>query len=75
MLHLTLNTGKSIEQSLDDIDKAAVELLRPLVKAWGGSLPALHGAFRVEITRLDGGGVLTVSQADGPVANRRTERA
>ena len=36
-------------------------MLRPLVAAGGGPLPAPHGAFRVQIKQVDGGGVLTVS--------------
>lgn len=67
MIHVTLNTGHTVEQSLADIGEAAVQVLRPLVAAVAGSLPAPFGAFRVEITRGDGGAVFTVSRAREPI--------
>ena len=60
-LHLPLSTDQLVEHPLNDIDEAAVELSRPLV---AGRCRHRVAPFRVQIKRVDDGGVFTVNSEE-----------
>ena len=66
MIHLTLNTGHSVDQDLDEIPEGITDILKPLLSR-GGTIPGF-AAFRVEVAREAGRCAFTIFRGREPIA-------
>lgn len=66
MTHLTLNTGDAVDQPRSEVTDAAIDALRPLVRAGGGQIP--HCApYAVQIAREPGASVFDIRRGADPI--------
>ncbi len=65
MIHTTINTGRTTSEDPSTVTSKALDALRPIIRAGGGTIPRFD-AYTVQITQTPGGATYSIHR--GPDA-------